>query len=73
MVTCSVLHNFCEMWNELKPRLANLASRREYPVEFSGHILPIHKDGEATKAKEKILKSALYDQWLFNHIILRVQ
>jgi len=59
------------MWNELKPRLANLASRRDHLVEFSGHMLPIHKDGEATKAKEKILRSALYDQWVFNHIILR--
>jgi hypothetical protein len=52
-ITCCVFRNFCEMWNEPKPRLANLASRKEYLVEFSGHMLPAHKDGEVTKAKEK--------------------
>ncbi len=69
--TCCVLHNFCEMCNELKPKLANLENTKE--VGFIGHMLPTFKDGTTVKAKGERLRLALYEQWVLDHLVVGVQ
>lgn len=71
MITCCILHNFCEMCNEPKPRLANLENTKE--VGFTNHMLPTPKDGTTIKEKGERLILALYEQWGLDHLVLGVQ
>jgi hypothetical protein len=59
------------MCNELKPRLANLENTKE--VGFTSHMLPTLKDGTIIKVKGKILRLALYEQWVLDHLVIGVQ
>ncbi len=42
-------------------------NRRENLDGFGAHLLPIHKEGDATKIKRERLKLTLYEQWVLDH------
>jgi hypothetical protein len=42
------------MWNELKPRFANLKNRYENLIEFGAHMLHVHREGHVTKVDQKM-------------------
>jgi hypothetical protein len=42
-------------------------NRRENLDGFGAHLLPTHREGEATEVEGEKLKLALYEQWVFDH------
>jgi hypothetical protein len=36
---------------------------------FGAYLLPIHNEGKIVKIKIKRLIMALYEQWVFNHLL----
>jgi hypothetical protein len=42
-------------------------NRMENLDGFGAHLLPIHKEGEATKIEKKRLKLTLYEQWVLDY------
>ncbi len=44
IITCYVLHNYCEMWGALEPRLANAKTVGDNLTRFGVNRLPIVKE-----------------------------
>jgi len=67
IVAFCVLHNLYEIWNQLEPKHIISRNRKENLDGFGAHLLPTHREGKATKVEGKILRMAMYEQWVFDH------
>ncbi len=59
-IACCVLHNYCEMWGALEPKLANAKIRGDNLMGFGVNRLPIVREGEQAKVKGERLRRDLF-------------
>ncbi len=67
VITCCVLHNYCETWKISKPSRVNDVPKRDNFARFNIDRLSTLKDGKQAKQVGELMKRALFEQWLINH------
>ncbi len=61
IIVCCVLHNYCEMWDALEPRLTNARIKGENLMGFGVNRLPIVRIRKQAKVEGERLRITLFD------------